>query len=54
MSKRFYDMAKKNYPALWNREMVDHFHEIGRLTDEEYIDIVGEEFEEITGEPYDE
>jgi len=43
MSKIFYNMAKKNYPALWNREMVDHFHEIGRLTDEEYRDVIGDD-----------
>ncbi len=41
MSKRFYEMAKKNYPELWSRAMIDNFHSIGRLTDEEYEDIIG-------------
>lgn len=40
MSKRFYDMAKKNYPHLWNRQMIDNLHNLGRLTDEEYEDII--------------
>lgn len=42
MSKVFYNLAKKNYPDLWNREMVDNLHNLGRLTDEEYADVVGE------------
>lgn len=42
MSKKIYDMAKKNYPTLWNREMIDHLHDIGRLTDAEYNDVIGE------------
>lgn len=41
MSKVFYNMAKRNYPTLWNRDMVDNFHNIGRLTDDEYYDVVG-------------
>ncbi len=40
MSKKFYEMAKKNYPQLWNRQMIDNFHNLGRLTDEEYEDII--------------
>ena len=42
LSKKIYDMAKKNYPTLWNREMIDHLHDIGRLTDAEYNDVIGE------------
>lgn len=45
MSKIFYDLAKKNYPAFWNRSMVDHLYQIGRLTEEEYKDIIGEDEE---------
>lgn len=41
MSK-VYEMAKKYYPDKWNREMIDHLLEIGRLTQEEYDDIIGE------------
>ena len=57
MSKRFYEMAKKNYPTLWNREMLDNFYALGRLTTEEYDDIVGvdeDESEEPEEEPEDE
>lgn len=46
MSKVFYNLAKKNYPDLWNREMVDNLHNLGRLTDAEYADVIGEEEEE--------
>ncbi len=45
MSKRFYDMAKENYPDRWNRAMIDNLHDLGRLTDEEYQDIIGEDKE---------
>ena len=41
MSKVFYNLAKKNYPDLWTREMVDNLHNLGRLTDEEYWDVIG-------------
>ena len=43
MSKIFYDLAKKNYPDFWNREMVDNLHNLGRLTNTEYADVIGEE-----------
>ena len=46
MSKVFYKLAKKNYPDLWNREMVDNLHNLGRLTDIEYADVIGEEEKE--------
>ena len=36
-----YKMAKKYYPDKWNREMIDHLLELGRLTQEEYDDIIG-------------
>mgnify|MGYP002621982604 FL=1 len=42
MSKRIFDLAKKNYPTLWNKEMLDKLLELGRLTQEEYNDIIGE------------
>lgn len=44
MSK-IYDLAKKNYPELWNIEMLRNLVAKGRITEEQ--------FEEITGEPYD-
>lgn len=37
-----YKMAKKYYPDKWNRAMIDHLHEEGKLTDAEYRDIIGE------------
>lgn len=38
----YYKIAKKNYDSgFWNRAMIDHLLEIGRLTQEEYDDIVG-------------
>ena len=46
MSKIFYNMAKRNYPTLWNREMVDHFHDISRLTDDEYNNVIKQDEEE--------
>jgi hypothetical protein len=39
---RWYKLAKEYYPEKWNREMIDHLLEIGRLTKEEYDDIIGE------------
>ena len=46
MSRKIYEMAKKNYPTLWNREMIDNLHDKGRLTDAEYEDVIGEEGDE--------
>lgn len=43
MSKRFYDIAKRNYPNNWNIEMLRTLLELGRLTQKEYDDIVGED-----------
>lgn len=43
--KKIYEMAKANYPENWNRAMIDHLHEKGRLTDEEYADIIREDTE---------
>lgn len=43
MSKRYYDIAKRNYDSgMWNRAMVEHLLELGRLTQEEFNDIVGD------------
>lgn len=38
-----YEMAKKYYPDKWNRAMLEHLLELGRLTQEEFDEIVGEE-----------
>lgn len=42
MSKT-YEMAKKYYPDKWNLAMIDNLYNIGRLTLEEYNDIIGNE-----------
>jgi len=40
----YYKIAKKNYDnGMWNRAMIDHLLELGRLTREEHDDIVGAE-----------
>lgn len=46
MSKAVYDMAKKYYPEKWNKAQIDHLYELGRLTKEEYEDIIGGDEEE--------
>lgn len=44
MSAAVYKMAKKHYDeGLWNKAQIDHLLEIGRLTQEEYDDIIGED-----------
>lgn len=41
--KRIYEMAKEYYPERWNREMIDTLYSKGRLTEEEYLDVIGED-----------
>ena len=46
MSQRYYLIAKKNYDAgLWNRAMLENLLNLGRLTQAEFDDIVGNENE---------
>lgn len=35
-----YEMAKKYYPTKWNRAMIDRLYSAGKLTLEEYNDII--------------
>lgn len=42
---KIYEMAKKNYPRLWNIDMLRNLVTKGRIT--------AEQFEEITGEVYE-
>lgn len=42
---KIYEMAKKNYPRLWNINMLRTLVKKGRITPEQ--------FKEITGEDYD-
>ena len=39
-----YELAKKNYPDNWSKEMLRRLVEKGRLTITEYAEIVGEPF----------
>lgn len=44
MSQKYYVIAKRNYDnGLWNRAMIDNLLDLGRLTQEEHDDIVGED-----------
>lgn len=43
---KFVQLAKKNYPEHWNIEMVRNLVEKGRISEEEYKEITGEEYEE--------
>lgn len=38
-----FELAKKYYPDKWNKAMIDHLLEIGKLTISEYEEIIGEE-----------
>lgn len=35
-----FEMAKKYYPRLWNKKRIDVLHDAGKLTDEEYTEIL--------------
>lgn len=37
-----YEMAKKYYPRLWNRDRIDALYKAGKLTEEEYNSIVND------------
>ena len=38
-----YEMAKKYYPRLWDRERLDMLVKAGKLTEEEAKEITGED-----------
>ena len=40
-----FEMAKKYYPRLWNADRIKALYEAGKLTEEEYKSLVGEETE---------
>lgn len=40
MSQSVYDLAKKYYPNLWSVERINALYETGKLTEEEYNNIV--------------
>lgn len=35
-----FEMAKKYYPRLWDKERVDALYKVGKLTEEEYNSII--------------
>ena len=35
-----FEMAMKYYPRLWNKKRIDALHDAGKLTDEEYAEIL--------------
>ena len=37
-----YELAKKYYPRLWNKDRIEALYKAGKLTEEEYYSIVGE------------
>ena len=41
MTVKVFEMAKKYYPRLWNKERIDALFLVGKLTEEEYRSIVG-------------
>lgn len=40
-----YEMAQKYYPRLWSVERIEALYKVGKLTEEEYKEIVGREIE---------
>lgn len=36
-----FEMAKKYYPLLWNEKRIEALYKAGKLTEEEYKEIVG-------------
>ena len=35
-----FEMAKKYYPRLWSKKRIDALYDAGKLTDEEYAEIL--------------
>ncbi len=42
---KIYEMAKKNYPQLWNIDMLRTLVAKGRITPEQFKEITGEDYE---------
>ena len=42
---KIYEMAKKNYPQLWNIDMLRTLVGKGRITTEQFKEITGEDYE---------
>lgn len=37
-----FELAKKYYPILWYKSRIDTLHKLGKLTDAEYQELIGE------------
>ena len=42
-----FEMAKKYYPRLWGKNRIDALHDAGKLTDEEYEEILSADGETV-------
>ena len=42
MTAKVYEMAKKYYPLLWDKKRIDALYKAGKLTEEEYKEIIAE------------
>ena len=40
-----FEMAKKYYPRLWSKKRIDALYDAGKLTDEEYDEILSADTE---------
>lgn len=40
-----FEMAKKYYPRLWSKNRIDALRDAGKLTDEEYTEIMSADTE---------
>ena len=40
-----FEMAMKYYPRLWNKKRIDALYDAGKLTDEEYAEIMSADTE---------
>lgn len=45
-----FEMAKKYYPILWDSNRITTLYEAGKLTKDEYEELVGEDTEVIIDE----
>ena len=40
MTVKAFELAKKYFPHLWSRERIDALYKAGKLTEEEYKEII--------------
>ena len=44
MASTAYELAKKYYPVRWNKTRLKKLVSVGRMTEDEYKEITGEEY----------